>query len=195
MASLKLLLPCLVLPLALLAVSEERDFLVGNQENGWKIPSFPNDFNKWSSKIRFQIGDSLVLKYDPKADSVLQVSEEDFESCNGSKPIRVYSDGDTKIALDRSGPFYFISGAEGHCEKGQKMVVRVLSPRHGSRIHPSVASISVPPSSAPAPAPSPAALAIPAPAPAGDGCAWKAGRVSLGVAFGSLFGLALVLTV
>ena len=32
--------------------------------------------------------------------------------------------------LDRSGPFYFISGAKGHCEQGQKMIIVVLSGIH-----------------------------------------------------------------
>nr|DAD34168.1 TPA_asm: hypothetical protein HUJ06_004808 [Nelumbo nucifera] len=32
--------------------------------------------------------------------------------------------------LDRLGPFYFISGTEENCQKGEKMSVVVLSPRH-----------------------------------------------------------------
>lgn len=56
--------------------------------------------------------------------------KEDYVNCNTSNPITTYKDGNTKLLLDRSGPFYFISGAGGHCEKGQKLVVVVLSPRH-----------------------------------------------------------------
>lgn len=64
---------------------------------------------------------------------MLQVSKEDYLSCNTSNPIEEYKDGETKVKLDRSGPFYFVSGAEGHCEKGQKLIVVVLSPRHKNR--------------------------------------------------------------
>ncbi|KAE8672060.1 nuclear nucleic acid-binding protein C1D [Hibiscus syriacus] len=53
------------------------------------------------------------------------------------------------------GPFYFISGAKGHCEQGQKLVVVVLSPRH------SYTGIS--------PAPSPAEIEGPAVAPTSNG--------------------------
>jgi hypothetical protein len=66
-------------------------------------------------------------KYDGQKDSVLQVTKEAYASCNTTSPIEEYKDGNTKVKLDRSGPFYFISGAEGHCEKGQKFVVVVLS--------------------------------------------------------------------
>ncbi|KAA8522860.1 hypothetical protein F0562_009283 [Nyssa sinensis] len=96
-------------------------------------------------------------KYDAKSDSVLQVTEEDYKSCNKAKPIKAFKDGNTKIELDRSGLFYFISGAEGHCEKGQKLVVRVLSAKHGS----SGGSLSP----SPAPAPFPAVFLAPAPGP------------------------------
>nr|DAD30768.1 TPA_asm: hypothetical protein HUJ06_009619 [Nelumbo nucifera] len=44
--------------------------------------------------------------------------------------------------LDRLGPFYFISGTEENCQKGEKMTVVVLSPKHHGTS-----------SSAPAPAP------------------------------------------
>jgi hypothetical protein len=71
-----------------------------------------------------------VWKYDGQKDSVLQVTKEAYAACNTTNPIEEYKDGNTKVKLDKSGPFYFISGAEGHCEKGQKIVVVVLSQKH-----------------------------------------------------------------
>ncbi|WMV60206.1 hypothetical protein MTR67_053591 [Solanum verrucosum] len=112
--------------------SEAREFIVDGKENSWKIPSSPDEFNKWAEKTRFRIGDYIVLNYDPKSDSVLQVNEEDYNNCNKAQPIKSYQDGVTKILLDKSGPFFFISGANGHCENGQKLNVRVLSPKHSS---------------------------------------------------------------
>lgn len=82
------------------------------------------------SDISFSFLCHSVWSYDGGKDSVLHVTKEDYVNCNTSNPIATYKDGNTKLLLDRSGPFYFISGAGGHCEKGQKLVVVVLSPRH-----------------------------------------------------------------
>lgn len=89
---------------------------------------------------------------------MLEVTENDYKICNKSKPLRSFNDGKTKIELSRSGPFYFVSGADGHCEKGQKVEIKVLSAKHSTPHH----AIS------PSPAPSPfyAHARAPAPAPA-----------------------------
>ncbi|CAH2069583.1 unnamed protein product [Thlaspi arvense] len=75
-----------------------------------------------------------VWKYNAENDSVLQVREKDYERCDRSEPIRGYKNGHTKIELKRSGPFYFISGEEGRCQRGEKLLVVVLSPNH-NRTH------------------------------------------------------------
>lgn len=82
---------------------------------------------------------------------MLEVTREEYGNCSTSNPIKVYSDGNTKVKLERPGPFYFISGAKGHCEKGQKLIVVVMSPKHTLR------AIS--------PAPSPVEFEAPAVAP------------------------------
>lgn len=94
-----------------------------------------------------------VWNYESGKDSVLEVSKEDYLNCNISNPIQEYKDGNTKVKLNRAGPYYFISGAKGHCEKGQKVLVVVLSPRRR------YTGIS------PAPAPSPVEFDAPAVAP------------------------------
>jgi hypothetical protein len=58
----------------------------------------------------------------------LVVSEEEYEKCHSAHPLFFSNDGDGVFKLDRPGLFYFISGAAGHCERGQKMVVKVLEP-------------------------------------------------------------------
>ncbi|PWZ45340.1 Early nodulin-like protein 2 [Zea mays] len=58
-------------------------------------------------------------------DSVLVVTEADYDSCRASHPVFFSNNGDTEVTLDRPGPVYFISGETGHCERGQRMVVRV----------------------------------------------------------------------
>ena len=111
-----------------------------------------------------------VFKYDGEKDSVLQVTRGDYLNCNTSSPIEEYKDGNTKVKLNKPGPFYFISGTKGHCEKGQKLIVVVMSPRNRY--------IGV------SPAPSPAELEAPAVAPTSSASSLKAGLV---VAFGILF--------
>jgi hypothetical protein len=95
------------------------------------------------------------LKYEAGKDSVLQVTKEDYVSCNISNPIKHYNDGYTKVRFDHSGPYYYISGEKGHCEKGQKLTIVVLSPRGKSPTTPAAAT---------SPAPSPAEVEGPGPA-------------------------------
>ncbi|KAF7140015.1 hypothetical protein RHSIM_Rhsim06G0199800 [Rhododendron simsii] len=85
------------------------------------------------------------------SDSVLVVTREDYDNCNTKKPIVKMDRGDSVFKLDRSGPFYFISGNKTNCQKGQKLIVVVLAVR-------------IKPVSAGAPAPSPESFS-PAPSP------------------------------
>ncbi|XP_010265565.1 PREDICTED: early nodulin-like protein 1 [Nelumbo nucifera] len=172
MAFSRALASSVVLVFLLFSFSEAREILVGGKTDAWKIPSESVSLNRWAEAARFQIGDTLVWKYDANKDSVLRVTKEAYSSCNVSSPIAEYKDGNSKIVLDRSGPFYFISGANGHCEKGQKLIVVVLSPR--SRF------ISF------SPAPSPAEIEGPAVAPTSTATSLKGGLM---VVLGSLVGM------
>lgn len=100
------------------------------------------------------------------------MSKEDYGNCSTSNPLKSYNDGNTKVKLDRPGPFFFISGAKGHCEEGQKLHVVVITPKRRST------GIS----SAPAPAPA-AEFEGPAVAPSSGASALQAGLmvVALGV--------------
>ncbi|RYR05871.1 hypothetical protein Ahy_B06g085699 [Arachis hypogaea] len=101
-----------------------KDILVGGKVDAWKVPSSPSDsLNKWAERARFQVGDRLVWKYDGGKDSVLEVNKEDYGNCNTSNPIKKFNGGNTKVELDHPGPFYFISGAKGSCEQGEKLHV------------------------------------------------------------------------
>ncbi|KAL5547513.1 hypothetical protein UlMin_002744 [Ulmus minor] len=119
--------------------SEAREILVGGQENSWTNPSSPSALNDWAAKTRFKVGDILVWKTKPNKESILEVTEENYNSCNRTNPIKKHKHEVTKIELDRSGLFYFISGEKGHCEKGQKLVVLVMSPNHNHDLVPAPA--------------------------------------------------------
>ena len=58
---------------------------------------------------------------------MMVVTEDDYNNCRAARPIFFSNNGDTEVELDRPGPFYFISGVSAHCERGQRMVVKVLS--------------------------------------------------------------------
>lgn len=96
----------------------------------------------------------IVFKYDSNTDSVLRVEEGDYKKCNKAKPINAYHDGNTVFKINESGSFFFISGADGHCEKGERLEVRVLSLKHSSpppsqspKNSPAAATVSPPGSS------------------------------------------------
>ncbi|GLU01237.1 hypothetical protein SLE2022_185500 [Rubroshorea leprosula] len=172
--SLRTLTSSLVFLSLLLSFTEAGEILVGGKADAWKIPSSESDsLNKWAGSSRFRIGDYLVWKYDGGQDSVLQVTKEAYQSCNTTDPVAEYKDGNTKVKLERPGPFYFISGAKGHCEQGQKLIVVVLTPRHR------YTAIS--------PAPAPAEFEGPAIAPTSSATSIKAGLVTLGLLVLALF--------
>ncbi|KAL2454644.1 1-acyl-sn-glycerol-3-phosphate acyltransferase 1 [Abeliophyllum distichum] len=101
MASLKTIFLCLEVVFVMCTLSEARGFVVGGENKLWEVPSSVNEFNNWAQKTRFQIGDSLVLKYDSKTDSVLEVTEDDYKTCNKANTIKSYHDGESQIVLQQ----------------------------------------------------------------------------------------------
>ncbi|KAG9455878.1 hypothetical protein H6P81_000386 [Aristolochia fimbriata] len=119
----------LILVSLLCCFTEAKDFWVGGKD-GWKVPSGVGEpLNRWAEASRFSVGDSLVWKIADAKDSALEVTREDYQSCNTSNPISSHNGSEAKVKLGRSGPFYFISGLKGNCEKGQRVIIVVLSPR------------------------------------------------------------------
>jgi len=56
----------------------------------------------------------------------MEVDEGGYKNCNTTHPILFSNSGKTEFKLGHSRTFYFMSGASGHCEMGQKMTVRVM---------------------------------------------------------------------
>ncbi|XP_077249551.1 uncharacterized protein LOC143889262 [Tasmannia lanceolata] len=149
------------------------NFYVGGK-NGWVLNPSEN-FNNWAERNRFQVKDSLVFKYKKGEDSVLVVNKEDYDKCNKTNPIKSFNDGNSVFDFDRSGHFYFISGAPGNCEKGQKLIIVVLAVRNKTPVQspppsssPSLSPKSsppFPPKSAPSPSLSPKSSPSPSPSP------------------------------
>ncbi|PNX74203.1 early nodulin-like protein 1-like [Trifolium pratense] len=94
---------------------------------GWVVPNSKDKdemYNQWASQNRFKIDDTIHFKYEK--DSVMVVSEEEYEKCKSARPLFFGNNGDTVFKFERPGLFYFISGVSGHCTRGQKMIIKVL---------------------------------------------------------------------
>ncbi|CAH8388624.1 unnamed protein product [Eruca vesicaria subsp. sativa] len=111
-----------------IGLSNGYKFNVGGRD-GWILAS-SEDYSHWSHRNRFQVNDTLYFKYAKGKDSVLEVSEEEYNTCNTTNPIT--SLGESLFVLSRSGSFFFISGDSEKCLKGQKLAVKVMSTIHHS---------------------------------------------------------------
>ncbi|CAL5041302.1 unnamed protein product [Urochloa decumbens] len=158
--SLGLGLACFAL---LVAAASATQFRVGGQK-GWSVPDAGFEpYNTWAGRLRFLIGDQLLFVYPKETDSVLLVEPAAYNACNASSYLKKFDDGNTVVTLDRSGPFFFISGNEANCRANEKLIVVVLADRTPPGAPPTAPTMS-PPSPSPMP-PSPSATP-PAAAPA-----------------------------
>ncbi|XP_010487783.1 PREDICTED: early nodulin-like protein 1 [Camelina sativa] len=141
-SSNKITLVAIIVWLYMFSCVSSTEFEVGG-EDGWIVPTSKtrgDAFNQWASDNRFQVGDTLRFKY--SKDSVLMVSEEEYKKCKATKPQLYSNNEDTVFKLDRPGLFYFISGVSGHCEKGQKMIVKVMETESSTESPPPSSSSS-----------------------------------------------------
>ncbi|RAL39522.1 hypothetical protein DM860_003055 [Cuscuta australis] len=127
--------------------SEERHHYVVGGDRGWETSNFIDQINdNWSPSPRiFRVGDVLWFTYSAAQDNIVEVgSWEEYESCDLTNPIKMYTDGLNKISLDGEGIRYFASGNMDHCRNGLKLPVNVL-PRDAQLAHgPSVGFANAP---------------------------------------------------
>ncbi|XP_022847753.1 early nodulin-like protein 2 [Olea europaea var. sylvestris] len=119
-------------------------------KDGWVINP-TESYSHWAQRLRFQVNDTVLFKYERGMDSVLEVEKDDFDNCNTSNPKTKMEDGNSIFQFDRSGPFYFITGNKTNCDKGQKLIVVVLAVRTPPLALPPAANAPVakPPSASP----------------------------------------------
>ncbi|WCJ40837.1 early nodulin-like protein 7 [Euphorbia peplus] len=132
-------------------VDAAKVFKVGG-ELGWHEPGGKNPkfYTEWAENNRFRIGDSLLFEY--QNDSVVEVEKWGYYHCNTSGSIVHFNNGRSTINLEKSGLFFFISGAPNHCRNGQRLIVDVMGLHHQRSSPPSIAN---PPESYLAPSESP----------------------------------------
>ncbi|KAF5728876.1 putative Copper binding protein 9 [Tripterygium wilfordii] len=96
-------------------------------DHGWDGQT---DLVSWLSGRSFIVGDKIWFAYSAAQGSIAELkSKEEFEACDLSNPIRMYTDGLDSISLDGEGIRYFASSNPENCKNGLKLPVEV---GHGS---------------------------------------------------------------
>ncbi|KAF5472711.1 hypothetical protein F2P56_009405 [Juglans regia] len=110
---------------------------VVGDDRGWDPAS---DLSSWSSGKTFRVGDKIWFTYSSAKESIAEVkSKEEYEACDVSNPIKMYTDGLESISLDGEGVRYFASSKAESCRNGLKLHVEVL-PQGGPENIPKVAA-------------------------------------------------------
>ncbi|CAH9125532.1 unnamed protein product [Cuscuta epithymum] len=111
---------------AVRVVEAQEHYVVGG-DRGWETSNFVhNNYLSNSSPRIFRVGDVIWFTYSAAQDNIVEVgSLEEYESCDLTNPIRMYTDGLNKISLDGEGIRYFTSGNIENCRNGLKLPVYV----------------------------------------------------------------------
>ncbi|BAF25345.1 Os09g0469300 [Oryza sativa Japonica Group] len=119
------------------AVAAATRYTVGDGE-GWTTGV---NYNNWANGKFFRQGDELVFNYQARAHTVTEVSQTNFDSCNGNSPLSNDNGGSTTIRLSYPGMHYFICTIPGHCSSGMKLAVNVNGdPSYSAASSPAAAS-------------------------------------------------------
>ncbi|XP_009595241.1 mavicyanin [Nicotiana tabacum] len=120
------------------------------------------DYKLWAANKTFQVGDTIVFKYNPQFHNVMQVTHAEYQSCNASSPIATHTTGNDSITITTHGHHFFLCGVPGHCQAGQKVDINVLRTSSSASPNPSPTSSPLPAvTSVPAPSPSHASYWLP----------------------------------
>ncbi|WOL13652.1 uclacyanin 1 [Canna indica] len=113
---------------------------VVGDDHGWDLSS---NVPAWSMNRIFRVGDNIWFAYSAAEESILELqTKEEFESCDLSNPIQMYTYGLDKVKLDEQGTRYFVSGKPNQCRKGLKLHVEVMpSAQPGERARPVSANL------------------------------------------------------
>lgn len=102
------------------------DYTVGGAAGFWDIPSVSKiNYTMWALWNSYFVGDSLYFRYQKGDHSVLEVTFKDYQYCRNARPIAIYEEGNSRVFLDKYGPYYFICGTPDHCYLGQKFKIDV----------------------------------------------------------------------
>ncbi|KAH7838678.1 hypothetical protein Vadar_029781 [Vaccinium darrowii] len=92
-------------------------------DRGWD-PS--TDVASWSSARIFSVGDKIWFTYSAAQENIVELkSKEEYEACDVSNPIKMYTNGLDSVPLEEEGIRYFASGKPESCKGGLKLHVEV----------------------------------------------------------------------
>ncbi|KAK2652928.1 hypothetical protein Ddye_012784 [Dipteronia dyeriana] len=93
-------------------------------DRGWESST---DVAAWSSGRVFRVGDKIWFTYSAAQESIAELkSKEEYESCDVTNPIRMFTDGLNSILLEGEGIRYFVSSKTDSCKSGLKLHVEVM---------------------------------------------------------------------
>ncbi|XVE51021.1 hypothetical protein DITRI_Ditri02bG0004700 [Diplodiscus trichospermus] len=93
-------------------------------DRGWDPSS---DVASWSAGRSFRVGDKIWFAYSAAQESIVELkSKGEYELCDVSNPIRMYTDGLDGVILDGEGIRYFVSSRTESCKNGLKLHVDVM---------------------------------------------------------------------
>ncbi|KAL6647625.1 hypothetical protein ACP70R_015062 [Stipagrostis hirtigluma subsp. patula] len=187
-----------VAALAMAQLAAAVDHKVGG-DGAWDASG--SGYDAWSKKETFKPGDTISFTYSPSHD-VTEVDKAGYDACSGSKPVKSYTGGATKVTLTAPGKRYFICAVPGHCAAGMKLEVTVAAaavtapapgkskPHHRRSVAPTPAP-AVSPAAAPSTGES-SPTAAPAPkASAAAGVGMLGAKAVVGLAVGVALALAM----
>ncbi|KAJ3696676.1 hypothetical protein LUZ61_000381 [Rhynchospora tenuis] len=100
-----------------------RNHVVGGDQ-GWDTST---DVASWSANKRFHVGDIIWFTYAAPQEGVIELTtKEEFDSCETTNPIKMYTEGLNHLMLENEGSRYFTSTNPENCKKGLKLHVKVL---------------------------------------------------------------------
>uniref|UniRef100_A0A2P2QLV8 Phytocyanin domain-containing protein n=1 Tax=Rhizophora mucronata TaxID=61149 RepID=A0A2P2QLV8_RHIMU len=103
---------------------EAREHHVVGGDLGWD-PS--TDIGYWASSKIFRVGDEIWFSYSAAHGMIAEVrTKDEYEACDVSNPIKMYTDGVNGISLDGEGIRYFASSNMASCKSGLKLQVEVM---------------------------------------------------------------------
>ncbi|KAF8691929.1 hypothetical protein HU200_040000 [Digitaria exilis] len=175
MATTAALFLCVSVVLAAATAAEARDFAVD-----LKAQAQPDALT--------QVGLDQPLPT-RRRESVLEVSRDDFNRCSTAAPLATHKatagGSAATVPLPRSGPYYFVGGAPGSCQKGERLFLVVMSQKHSRGHHRGLAPAPAPEAESPLAASfvgGPAAAPAPVTGAAGKTTAAGNGALLLGAA-------------
>ncbi|XP_031254558.1 uclacyanin 1 [Pistacia vera] len=139
MAVLRILISLAVVAM-FIQLSMAANYTVGGTNGGWDTST---DLQSWASSQSFQVGDNLIFQYIASHD-VLEVSKADYDSCQSTRAVQSFSDGNTVIPLSSPGKRYFICGTVGHCSQGMKVEITTLATSSPPSISPATSPTATP---------------------------------------------------